>query len=123
MYARFLARNCNALANKLATLADGDIVTDHFVDLRDKPKADALGVAVLSHLIPGLQFDFNVTDKPSYGVRPLVNGMPATFEEAATIFFGEDVRKEVFLNTGLTRTAMINRLRYHANQYSNDGSA
>ena len=81
----------------------------------------ALGIAALSHIIPGLQFKIRSSSSFSkyFRVVPTANGknmrdpdMP--WNEAGKRFFGTTVTNRIFLQPDLSRANVIAKLRSYA---------
>lgn len=80
--------------------------------------ACALGWAAMTHIIPGLQYEFRDPQHPhGSDVYPLVNGEKATWDAAGKAFFGEAAWDQTF-STGQAGNgdihALANQLRDHA---------
>lgn len=73
----------------------------------------ALGIAALSHLIPGLQFTVHVGICSELDIYPTINGREASWREAGIEFFGE-VHDQLFEMGHYSRTEIIHSLRYYA---------
>ena len=74
----------------------------------------ALGIAVLSHLLPGLQFRYGRTHTRRPTIDPTIDGVRTDWETAGIEYFGSYVFRWIFEHPHLSREQVISRLRTYA---------
>lgn len=82
----------------------------------------ALGIAVMSHIIPGLQFKIEDFGHSKYlQIQPTINGESTNDEgwshdwyEVGIHFFGDTVYKQIFKELYASKAKTIERLRRYA---------
>lgn len=110
----FHARNCLALAERLAALPDALFNQGSWSSpARNEcgTTACALGWAALSHVIPGLQY---LPDESCSGAQhaPTANGLKQSWYRAGRMFFGDRATDELFSRPNGSRAAAIAKLRH-----------
>lgn len=73
----------------------------------------ALGIAAMSHIIPGLQFKAESSCTYKF-VAPTIDGEATSWDEAGKVFFGNQVLWDIFQVSHLTREQVIHELRRFA---------
>lgn len=126
---RFLARNMRKLAKLMRRLPKERHDQGSFANSDGqhacKTTACALGWAAMTHLIPGLQYDFDQTDV--WGdegeketnmrfVQPMMNGKKVDWDTAGAVFFGDEALHDIFWNPSLDRYTIADELERRANE-------
>lgn len=121
---KLFAANCRALADFLETTVNSSFNNaSWFEDLHQCGTTGcSLGIAAMSHIIPGLQFVYidnngNVSDAITTSIVPTINGKRSTWIDAGTYFFGREAVDRVFLKEYLTKGTAVKRLRDVASEY------
>jgi hypothetical protein len=121
---KLFAANCRALADFLETTVNSSFNNaSWFGDLHHcSTTGCCLGIAAMSHIIPGLQFVYidnkgSVSDAITTRIVPTINGKRSDWTAAGKYFFGREAVDRVFLRSYLTKDHAVERLRDVASGY------
>lgn len=121
---KLFSANCRALADFLETTVNSSFNNEFwFKDLHQCGTTGcSLGIAAMSHIIPGLQFVYidnndNVSDTITSNIEPTINGKRSDWTAAGKYFFGREAVDRVFLRSYLTKDTAVEQLRDVASEY------